>query len=141
MKTPAARYFGYAKPEICTNFAFVQGGMLKAQVENPEDYQVEHVLEWQTVGDFFTWVRDKKITGTAFQGTNLPAGGADICRYIKESWFGGSQASFSWATGGPARTVEEHLKWGFAGLGNRQKDFAFLHKLPNKWKAQVNLPS
>ncbi|KAK7185531.1 glycosyl hydrolases family 18 protein [Paraphaeosphaeria sporulosa] len=134
--TPAARYFGYARPEICTNFAFVQSGMLKAKVKNPEDYQVEHVLEWQTVADFFSWVRDKKITGTSFQVTNLPAD-SNICRYFKESWFGGSQVSFSLTNDGPERTVKDHLKWGFPGLDNRPKDFAFLHKVPNRLKAQM----
>jgi hypothetical protein len=114
--------------------------MLKEKVKNPEDYQVEHVLEWQTVADFFSWVRDEKITGTSFQVTNLSPK-SDICRYVKESWFGGNQASFSLTDDGPERTVENHLKWGFPGLENRPKDFAFLHKLPNRWKAQVSLTS
>ncbi|KAF2437309.1 hypothetical protein P171DRAFT_478010 [Karstenula rhodostoma CBS 690.94] len=133
---PSARYFGYTKPDACTSFAFRQQGMLQNEPNvNPKDYQVEHVLEWQTVTDFFTWVRDKK--NHRFPDPTDPQKDVDFCKFWKTTWTGAHPQSFSLVPGGPERTAVDHLKWGFPGLENRAHEFAFLHKTLSKWKAQA----
>ncbi|KAF2706352.1 hypothetical protein K504DRAFT_536572 [Pleomassaria siparia CBS 279.74] len=54
-----ARYYGFTEPETCDVYSFKAAGNTPA-ITDPRAYHVEHILEWQTVGDFFTWIRDKK---------------------------------------------------------------------------------
>ncbi|KAJ4300878.1 hypothetical protein N0V90_002966 [Kalmusia sp. IMI 367209] len=110
-------------------------GMLKANID-PKDYQVEHVLEWQTVTNFFTWVRDKKITDLRFQDPKTQKK-VDFCKFWKETWVLTKSESFSIVSGGPERTAGDHLKWGFPGLQNRPYEFTFVHKTINGIKAQM----
>ena len=55
----------------------------------------------------------------------------DFADIEKKMWFGERPQSFSITTNGPARPIEDDLKWKFPGLEIRLQEFAFLHKLPN----------
>jgi hypothetical protein len=68
---------------------------------NPKDYQIEHLLKWQTVAEFFTWVRDKRLDDRQSRDPKNPQKHIDFCKFWKATWTGARPQSFSLAASGP----------------------------------------
>jgi hypothetical protein len=112
-----------------------------------KNYQIEHVLEWQTVTYFFDWVNKKMRSDTPRFDNPDPkskGGKPDFCGYWKGLWLGASQPSFS-IDNSVDRTPSEHLKFAYPGIisgnFNHGKEFVWLHKLINApAKSNVSTP-
>ncbi|KAF2449582.1 hypothetical protein P171DRAFT_480661 [Karstenula rhodostoma CBS 690.94] len=127
--TPRSKYYGFTSPETCDLFGFQMSEMPK--VMNRRWYQIEHVLEWQTVADSFTWIRDKKKTGKVFEN---PKEGTtdkvDFCVYWKGTWTGANPKAFSIDQSAP-QTVEQHLSEAYPSLQHTPHEFVWLEATIN----------
>ncbi|KAL8350543.1 hypothetical protein RB598_005715 [Gaeumannomyces tritici] len=82
---PTCVKYGYANPGNCLDFTFTT---INAPIQNTRQYQTEHVLEMQLLGDFFEWVRQTQRTGNNFPNPQTAqTGTVGFCNYLKGYWY------------------------------------------------------
>ena len=117
---------------MCDSYAFT--GWTKPRTTNPRGYQIEHVLEWQLVVQFFTWINDKRIRGPRFRNPYSDAATKDLnfCGYWKETWFGTGSDSSKFSIGdSQERNVRQHLQSAYPGTNNFLEEFVWLETTIN----------
>jgi hypothetical protein len=99
-------------------------------------YHIEHILEWQTVANFFKWM-NRKMTKAGKMFTNPDPsqqgkGKLDFCDYWAEQWKGSYPSTIT--INGKTLMPLEHMKWAYPGVKNREEEFVWL-------QASMNTPA
>jgi hypothetical protein len=106
------------------------------------EYEVEHILEWQLVTGFFTWLNEEHF-GRRKQFTNPEIAKkkgvkVDFCTYWRKTW--DAPAFTIPVNRNRAQNAKQHVAWQYPGVDFRN-EFVFLQKDINKpAKQQVRKP-
>jgi hypothetical protein len=103
-------------------------------------YEVEHILEWQTVTKFFEYLNEEVFKDDTFDNpdpTKVSSGKIDFCSYWGATW--DESPAFALGGAGAKRDPMTHLKWAFPGTQNHIEEFVMLDKNINApAKSQVS---
>ncbi|KAG9233482.1 hypothetical protein BJ875DRAFT_485120 [Amylocarpus encephaloides] len=141
-------YYGWKQPQVCTNFDW--GNPLKeAEVKKTEaegeKYELEHVLEWQTVTGFFDWLNDDKKQGKIFPNPDPnKKDKVTFCDYFQGTWEmdngedkrddADNPAAFALEKDGEERTPRQHLAAAYPSTQFHYDEFVYL-------EAEINAPA
>jgi hypothetical protein len=117
-----------------------------AKGHTQKDYQIEHVLEWQVVTKFFTWLEENRLKGEIFDNPSPTAVDKDenrkkiqFCPYWKTLWQ--DSPTFRINGKGESRKALQHLKYAYPGIDNHDNEFIYLQSTVNApAKSGVSIP-
>lgn len=104
----------------------MEWGSTKQPHLNPvagQDYEVEHIMEWQLVTKFFDYLDHDHFGGRAqFTDPDPAQNGAQIgfCDYWTKTW--NNQRFTIAVNGNTPRTAQKHLAWQFLGVEFKDTD-------------------
>ncbi|KAF9732388.1 hypothetical protein PMIN06_007464 [Paraphaeosphaeria minitans] len=134
-----AKYYGFSFPLVCDAFGFKESERpAPGLVQN--DYQVEHVLEWQVVTGFFHWIEERKFAIKEFNNPNkskLKKHGKraqlDLCGYLKATWKNPKPPTFklAFSKDDQKRTALGHIQWAYPGKNHFEEEFVYLQDTVN----------
>ncbi|KAF1969577.1 hypothetical protein BU23DRAFT_238666 [Bimuria novae-zelandiae CBS 107.79] len=126
---PKPKFYGFTSLDSCDVFAFPFGGI--PLVIRRDFYQVEHVLEWQTMTDFFSWIGYKKKANELFLDSDpSKSGRVNVCAYWKATWTGEGAKAFPIGQSA-CKVVEQHLQDEYPSLQHTPHEFVWLEKTLN----------
>ncbi|KAL1608080.1 hypothetical protein SLS60_003019 [Paraconiothyrium brasiliense] len=129
-----AHVYGWAHPLQCENMQWggSHNNFHKVPRAQGGEYEIEHVLEWQTVTRFFEWLNDHHFAKKRkFTDPDPTQGGAriDFCEYWSKTW---ATQAFTIDVNGRSRVdAKKHIARQYPGV-NFRNEFVWLQKDINK---------
>lgn len=124
--------YGYTQPNTCPNLQFGSvPGYRRVHFFNPEtkvEYQIEHILEWNTVTSFFDWLNEDHFKDRRWPhpNPNRRAGTPTVnfCTLWKEIW----NSAPAFQLNGQTLSPNKHLASKYPSSRHFVKDFVWLQK-------------
>ncbi|KAL1607711.1 hypothetical protein SLS60_002646 [Paraconiothyrium brasiliense] len=133
---PNALAYGYTQPNVCPNLQFdsmpAYRRVSSFDRRTPVVYEIEHILEWNTVTNFFDWLNEERFKGRRWphpdpnKRARQPT--VNFCGFWKEVWNSGPAFQMN----GAALTANKHLASKYPSSQHFTKEFVWLQKELNK---------
>lgn len=138
-----APVYGWENLDICTNLGWYKGDTTPALKNKIRGYETEHVLEWQTVTEFFNDHLSDHFKNTKFKSpdpndtkdkTRLEV---EWCSFWQTSWSFDKGEKFALQKGGPEMSPFEWIADVYPSTQKHRDEFTFLQKGSNSVKGRV----
>ncbi|KAF2993224.1 hypothetical protein E8E13_001126 [Curvularia kusanoi] len=147
VQNPDAPVYGYQVADSCDSYSWYRGETRRNLKPTLQNYHTEHVLEWQTVADFFgkylvTHFNSRQFQSPDPEDTNAGKRNSDkFCPTWKMMWAERpADQTFALVTGGERRTPFQHIADVYpsseARTPNYRNEFTLLQAQLNTLKSR-----
>lgn len=135
--------YGWKNLDVCTDLSWYKGDTSPAPKTNVKFMQTEHVLEWQTIEEFFGPYLEKHFATTQFTNPdpNVMDGSTRSktkwCTAWSTSWTFTGQNKFALKAGGPEKTPFQWIADVYPSKEKYRNEFTLLQRGSNSVKGRV----